>query len=100
MKETATHYYCSLLGSTQAKSKLNNKFMKFLKEMDGKICLASDVEKIELNIIEKAKELNEEYPHHNPLEITFWERQESGYIILIGFKYCTFYLKPSHLIEL
>ena len=100
MKETPTHYYCNLVGGIQTKNKLQEKFSCFLREMDGELYQAKELDKIKKYIIEKAKELNEEYPRCKPLNITFTQYSEKDKNYLCGFEFSTFVLMPAYLIKL
>mgnify|MGYP000978479633 CR=1 FL=1 len=71
MKETPTHYYCHFSGGIQTKNKLQEQFSCFLRGMEGELYQAKELSKIKEYIIEKAKELNEEYPRCKPLNISF-----------------------------
>ena len=71
MKETPTHYFCHLVGGIQTKNKLQEQFSCFLREMDGELYQAKELNKIKEYIIEKAQELNEEYPRCKPLSISY-----------------------------
>ena len=100
MKKTPTHYYCNLVGGIQTKNKLQEKFSCFLREMDGELYQAKELDKIKKYIIEKAKELNEEYPRCKPLNITFTQYSEKDKNYLCGFEFSTFVLMPAYLIKL
>ena len=100
MKETPTHYYCNLVGGIQTKNKLQEQFSCFLREMDGELYQAKELDKIKKYIIEKAKELNEEYPRCKPLNITFTQYSEKDKNYLCGFEFSTFVLMPAYLIKL
>ena len=100
MKETPTHYYCNLVGGIQTKNKLQEKFSCFLREMDGELYQAKELNKIKEYIIEKAKELNEEFPRCNPLNISFAQYSEKDKHHLYGFEFDNFILMPAYLIKL
>ena len=100
MKETPTHYYCNLVGGIQTKNKLQEQFSCFLREMDGELYQANELDNIKKYIIEKAKELNEEYPRCKPLNITFTQYSEKDKNYLCGFEFSTFVLMPAYLIKL
>lgn len=100
MKETPTHYYCNLVGGIQTKNKLQEKFSCFLREMDGELYQAKELDNIKKYIIEKAKELNEEYPRCKPLNITFTQYSEKDKNYLCGFEFDNFILMPAYLIKL
>ena len=46
MKETPTHYFCHLVGGIQTKNKLQEQFSCFLREMDGELYQAKELNKI------------------------------------------------------
>lgn len=100
MKETPTHYYCNLVGGIQTKNKLQEQFYCFLEGMNGELYEAKELSKIKEYIIEKAKELNEEYPRCKPLNITFTQYSEKDKNYLCGFEFSTFVLMPAYLIKL
>ena len=100
MKETPTHYYCNLVGGIQTKNKLQEKFSCFLREMDGELYQAKELNKIKEYIIEKANELNEEYPRCKPLNISFTQYSEKDKYYLCGFEFNSFILIPAYLIKI
>ena len=100
MKETPTHYYCNLVGGIQTKNKLQEQFSCFLRGMDGELYQAEELNKIKEYIIEKAKELNEEYPRCKPLNISFTQYSEKGKHYLCGVEFDIFILLPAYLIKL
>ena len=100
MKETPTHYFCHLVGGIQTKNKLQEQFSYFLREMDGELYQAKELDKIKEYIIEKANELNEEYPRCKPLNISFAQYVEKDKHHLCGFKFNSFILRPAYLIKL
>lgn len=100
MKETPTHYYCHLVGGIQTKNKLQGQFSCFLREMDGELYQAKELSKIKEYIIEKAKELNEEFPRCKPLNISFAQYSEKDKHHLCGFEFNSFILRPAYLIKL
>ena len=100
MKETPTYYYCHLVGGIKTKNKLQEQFSCFLREMDGELYQAKELSKIKEYIIEKAKELNEEYPRCKPLNISFAQYSEKDKHHLFGFKFSNFILMPAYLIKL
>ena len=100
MKETPTHYYCNLVGGIQTKNKLQEQSYCFLEGMNGELYEAKELSKIKEYIIEKAKELNEEYPRCKPLNITFTQYSEKDKNYLCGFEFSTFVLMPAYLIKL
>ena len=100
MKETPTHYFCHLVGGIQTKNKLQEQFYYFLREMDGELYQAKDLDKIKEYIIEKANELNEEYPRCKSLNISFAQYVEKDKHHLCGFEFNSFILRPAYLIKL
>ena len=100
MKETPTYYYCHLVGGIQTKNKLQGQFSCFLREMDGELYQAKELSKIKEYIIEKAKELNEEYPRCKPLNISFAQYSEKDQDHLCGFEFSNFILMPAYLIKI
>ncbi len=100
MKETPTHYFCHLVGGIQTKNKLQEQFSCFLREMDGELYQAKELDKIKEYIIEKAKELNEEFPRCKPLNISFAQYVEKDKHHLCGFEFNSFILRPAYLIKL
>ena len=100
MKETPTHYYCHLVGGIQTKNKLQGQFSCFLREMDGELYQAKELRKIKEYIIEKAKELNEEFPRCKPLNISFAQYSEKDKHHLCGFEFSNFIIMPAYLIKL
>ena len=96
MKETPTHYYCNLVGGIQTKNKLQEQFSCFLRGMEGELYQAKELS----NIIEKAKELNEEYPRCKPLNISFTQYSRKDGHYLCGFEFDNFILMPAYLIKL
>lgn len=98
MKETPTHYYCHLVGGIQTKNKLQGQFSCFLREMDGELYQAKELSKIKEYIIEKAKELNEEFPRCKPLNISFAQYSDKHH--LCGFEFSNFILMPAYLIKI
>ena len=100
MKETPTHYFCHLVGGIQTKNKLQGQFSCFLREMDGELYQAKELDKIKEYIIEKANELNEEYPRCKPLNISFAQYVEKDKHHLCGFEFNGFILRPAYLIKL
>ena len=100
MKEIPTHYYCHLVGGIQTKNKLQKQFSCFLREMDGELYQAKELDKIKEYIIEKAKELNEEFPRCKPLNISFAQYIEKDKHHLCGFEFNSFILRPAYLIKL
>ena len=100
MKETPTHYYCHLVGGIQTKNKLQEQFSYFLREMDGELYQAKELNKIKEYIIEKAKELNEEYPRCKPLNISFAQYAEKYKYYLCGFEFENFIIVPAYLIKI
>ena len=100
MKEIPTHYYCHLVGGIQTKNKLQEQFSCFLREMDGELYQAKELDKIKEYIIEKAKELNEEFPRCKPLNISFAQYIEKDKHHLCGFEFNSFILRPAYLIKL
>lgn len=100
MKETPTHYYCHLVGGIQTKNKLQEQFSCFLREMDGELYQEKELNKIKEYIIEKAKELNEEYPRCKPLNISFAQYSKKDRHYLCGFEFSNFILMPAYLIKL
>ena len=100
MKETPTHYFCHLVGGIQTKNKLQEQFSYFLREMDGELYQAKELDKIKEYIIEKANELNEEYPRCKPLNISFAQYVEKDKHHLCGFEFNSFILRPAYLIKL
>ena len=100
MKETPTYYYCHLVGGIQTKNKLQGQFSCFLREMDGELYQAKELNKIKEYIIEKAKELNEEFPRCKPLNISFAQYSEKDKHHLCGFEFSNFILMPAYLIKI
>lgn len=100
MKETPTHYYCYFGSDIQTKNKLQEQFSCFLREMDGELYQAKELDNIKKYIIEKAKELNEEYPRCKPLSISFTQYLRKGEHYLCGFEFDNFILMPAYLIKL
>ena len=100
MKETPTHYYCNLVGGIQTKNKLQEQFSCFLRGMNGELYEAKELSKIKEYIIEKAKELNEEYPRCKPLNISFTQYSRKDGHYLCGFEFDNFILMPAYLIKL
>lgn len=100
MKEIPTHYYCHLVGDIQTKNKLQGQFSCFLREMDGELYQAKELSKIKEYIIEKAKELNEEFPRCKPLNISFAQYSEKDKHHLCGFEFSNFILMPAYLIKI
>jgi hypothetical protein len=100
MKEIPTHYYCHLVGGIQTKNKLQEQFSCFLREMDGELYQAKELNKIKEYIIEKANELNEEYPRCKPLNISFAQYVEKDKHHLCGFEFNSFILRPAYLIKI
>lgn len=100
MKETPTHFYCHLVGGIQTKNKLQEQFSCFLREMDGELYQAKELNKIKEYIIEKANELNEEYPRCKPLNISFAQYVEKDKHHLCGFEFNSFILRPAYLIKI
>ena len=100
MKETPTHFFCHLVGGIQTKNKLQEQFSCFLREMDGELYQAKELNKIKEYIIEKANELNEEYPRCKPLNISFAQYVEKDKHHLCGFEFSTFILMPAYLIKI
>ncbi|EKY10398.1 hypothetical protein [Capnocytophaga sp. oral taxon 380] len=84
MKETPTHYFCHLVGGIQTKNKLQEQFSCFLRGMDGELYQAKKLNKIKEYIIEKANELNEEYPDANPLTFPLHNTQKKTNITYAG----------------
>ena len=100
MKETPTHYFCHLVGGIQTKNKLQEQFSCFLRGMDGELYQAKELDKIKEYIIEKANELNEEYPRCKSLNISFAQYVEKDKHHLCGFEFNSFILRPAYLIKL
>ena len=100
MKEIPTHYFCHLVGGIQTKNKLQEQFSCFLREMDGELYQAKELDKIKEYIIEKANELNEEYPRCKPLNISFAQYVEKDKHHLCGFEFNSFILRPAYLIKI
>ena len=100
MKEIPTHYFCHLVGGIQTKNKLQKQFSCFLREMDGELYQAKELSKIKEYIIEKAKELNEEFPRCKPLNISFAQYSEKDKHHLCGFEFSNFILMPAYLIKI
>nr|DAF37222.1 MAG TPA: hypothetical protein [Caudoviricetes sp.]DAK04046.1 MAG TPA: hypothetical protein [Caudoviricetes sp.] len=100
MKEIPTHYFCHLVGGIQTKNKLQEQFSCFLREMDGELYQAKELNKIKEYIIEKANELNEEYPRCKPLNISFAQYVEKDKHHLCGFEFNSFILRPAYLIKI
>lgn len=100
MKEIPTHYFCHLVGGIQTKNKLQEQFSYFLREMDGELYQAKELDKIKEYIIEKANELNEEYPRCKPLNISFAQYVEKDKHHLCGFEFNSFILRPAYLIKI
>nr|DAN68531.1 MAG TPA: hypothetical protein [Caudoviricetes sp.] len=100
MKETPTHYFCHFSNGIQTKNKLQAQFSCFLRGMNGQLYRADDLTKIEQYIIEKAKELNEEFPRCKPLNISFAIYLEDSKLYLRGFEFSTFILMPAYLIKI
>ena len=100
MKEIPTHYFCHLVGGIKTKNKLQEQFSCFLREMDGELYQAKELNKIKEYIIEKAKELNEEFPRCKPLYISFAQYSRKDRHYLCGFEFDNFILMPAYLIKL
>ena len=100
MKEIPTHYFCHLVGGIQTKNKLQELFSCFLREMEGELYQAKELNKIKEYIIEKANELNEEYPRCKPLNISFAQYVEKDKHHLCGFEFNSFILRPAYLIKI
>ncbi|WP_281639712.1 hypothetical protein [Capnocytophaga sputigena] len=100
MKEIPTHYFCHLVGGIQTKNKLQEQFSCFLREMDGELYQAKELDKIKEYIIEKANELNEEFPRCKPLNISFAQYSEKDKHHLCGFEFNSFILRPAYLIKI
>ena len=100
MKETPTHYYCYFSNGIQPKNKLQEQFSCFLRGMNGELYEAKELSKIKEYIIEKAKELNQEFPRCKPLNISFTIFVEDSKIHLLGFPFSNFILMPASLIKL
>ena len=95
MKETPTHYYCYFGSDIKTKNKLQEQFYCFLEGMNAELYQAKELDHIKKYIIEKAKELNEEYPRCKPLNITFTQYSEKDKNYLCGFEFSTFVLMPA-----
>lgn len=100
MKEIPTHYFCHLVGGIQTKNKLQEQFSCFLREMNGELYQAKELDKIKEYIIEKANELNEEYPRCKPLNISFAQYVEKYKYYLCGFEFDNFIIMPAYLIKI
>lgn len=100
MKEIPTHYFCHLVGGIQTKNKLQEQFSCFLREMDGELYQAKELDKIKEYIIEKANELNEEFSRCKPLNISFAQYSEKDKHHLCGFEFNSFILRPAYLIKI
>ena len=100
MKETPTHYYCYFGNGIQTKNKLQAQFSDFLRGMKGELYQAKELSKIKEYIIEKAKELNEEFPRCKPLNISFAQYLEKDKHHLCGFEFSNFILMPAYLIKI
>ena len=100
MKETPTHSYCNLVGGIQTKNTLQEQFSCFLRGMKGELYEAKELSKIKEYIIEKANELNKEYPRCKPLSISFTQYLRKGEHYLCGFEFDNFILMPAYLIKL
>ena len=100
MKETSTHYYCYLGNGIQTKNKLQAQFSCFLRGMNGELYRADDLTKIKQYIIEKANELNQQYPRCKPLSVTFTQYFDNNKHHLCGFEFDNFILMPAYLIKL
>lgn len=100
MKETPTHYYCYFGNGIQTKNKLQAQFSDFLRGMKGELYQAKELSKIKEYIIEKAKELNEEFPRCKPLNISFAQYSEKDKHHLCGFEFSNFILIPAYLIKI
>lgn len=98
MKETPTHYYCYFSDGIQTRNELQEQFYCFLRGMSGELYRADELTKIKQYIIDKAKELNEEFPRCKPLNISFAIFVD-GKIYLFGFKFSNFILMPAYLIK-
>ena len=68
--------------------------------MDGELYQAKDLDKIKEYIIEKANELNEEYPRCKSLNISFAQYVEKDKHHLCGCEFNSFILRPAYLIKL
>lgn len=100
MKETPTHYYCHFVCGVQTKNKLQAQFSSFLRGMNGELYRADDLTEIKQYIVEKAKELNEEFPRCKPLNISFAQYSGKDEHYLCGFEFDRFILEPAYLIKL
>lgn len=100
MKETPTHYYCYFGNGIQTKNKLQAQFSDFLRGMKGELYQAKELSKIKEYIIEKTKELNEEFPRCKPLNISFAQYSEKDKHHLCGFEFSNFILMPAYLIKI
>lgn len=100
MKETPTHYFCHFSNGIQTKNKLQTQFSCFLRGMEGELYQAEELNKIKEYIIEKAKELNEEFPRCKPLNISFTQYSRKDEHYLCGFEFDNFILLPAYLIKL
>ncbi|WP_304288973.1 hypothetical protein [Capnocytophaga leadbetteri] len=72
----------------------------FSEKWYGELYQAKELDKIKEYIIEKAKELNEEYPRCKPLNISFAQYSEKDKHHLCGFEFDNFILMPAYLIKL
>jgi len=68
--------------------------------MSGELYRADELTKIKQYIIDKAKELNEEFPRYKPLNISFAQYVEKDKHHLCGFEFNSFILRPAYLIKI
>jgi hypothetical protein len=85
--EKFTHYYCHFGHSTATKNKLEDAFREYLKSLDTNLYDASDVVKLQKDIIKRSEALNTEYKRCKPLKISFWTPGDKNTIQISGF-YC------------
>ena len=101
MKGKPSFYYCLLDNGTQTKNKLQAEFSEFLREMEGDLYQASDLDKIKRYIIKKAKEFNKEYPRCKALDVSFEQYSKENHIhYLCGIEFNTFRLMPAYFVKL
>ena len=71
MKNEMTHYYLECIFCNALQSKVQKAFYEYLKLQEKKLIPISDFEAVKNKILDKASEINKEFPRCKPLKISF-----------------------------
>ena len=95
--QNITHYYLDFGYSTATKNKLQNEAHAYLKSLNGKLIVASDLIGSIGKIIDTINSINEKNPRCKPLLISISLQLHNKCFTMRGFEAVCFNIRPAEL---